>query len=59
VVAPDGAVKTYFYYKDPTFEGWFDAALNPADTAQIDPGTAFFIRRKAPNAAFNWTIPAE
>ena len=59
VVAPDGSSATYFYYKDATFEGWLDAAFNSAETAQINPGSAFFIRRKSPNAAFNWTIPAE
>ena len=59
VVGEDGSVATFFYYKDPTFEGWMDAAFNSADSAQIKPGSAFFIRRKAPNASFNWTIPAE
>lgn len=59
VVAPDGATATYFYYKDPTYEGWLDAAFNPAGAVPINPGSAFFIRRRLPNAAFNWTIPAE
>ena len=59
VVQSDGSTQTYFYYKDPTFEGWLDASYNSANTAQINPGAAFFIRRKAPNSAFNWTIPAE
>jgi hypothetical protein len=59
VIQPNGSPLTYFYYKDPTFEGWLDASYNLANTAQINPGAAFFIRRKAPNSSFNWTIPAE
>lgn len=59
VVKADGSTSTYFFYKDSTYQGWLDAAFNPADAAQITPGSAFFIRRKAPNTAFNWTIPAE
>ena len=59
VVRPDGSTATYFFYQDSSYQGWLDAAFNPADSAQINPGSAFFIRRKAPNAAFNWTIPAE
>ena len=59
VVHADGSSSTYFFYKDSTYQGWLDAAFNPADSAQIAPGSAFFIRRKTPNTAFNWTIPAE
>jgi hypothetical protein len=59
VIHPDGSTQTFFYYKDPTFESWLDASYASANTAQIDPGTAFFIHRKAPNSSFNWTIPAE
>lgn len=59
IVQPDASTQTYFYYKDSTSEGWFDAAYNPASTVPVNPGTAFFIRRRAPNASFNWTIPAE
>lgn len=59
VVKADGSTSTYFFYKDSSYQGWLDAAFNPADAAQIAPGSAFFIRRKTPNTAFNWTIPAE
>jgi hypothetical protein len=59
VVQPNGATKTYFYYKDAQSEGWLDGSFTPANTAQIAPGSAFFIHRKAANAPFNWTIPAE
>jgi hypothetical protein len=58
VVRADGSSSTYFFYNDGTYHGWLDAAFNPADSAQIAPGSAFFIRRKA-SPAFNWTIPAE
>ena len=59
IVQPDASTQTYFYYKDSTWEGWLDATYHQAGTVQITPGTAFFIRRRAPNTSFNWTIPAE
>lgn len=59
VVQPDSSVQMYFYYQDPTYQGWFDAAYNPADSVQINPGSAFFVHRRTPNPSFNWTIPAE
>jgi hypothetical protein len=59
VLRPDGSVATYFFYNDSSYQGWFDASFTPADAVPIAPGTGFFIRRRAPNAAFNWTIPAE
>ena len=59
VVQPNGSTATYFYYNDGTYQGWLDGLFNLATTVQISPGTAFFIRRKAANAPFNWTIPAE
>jgi hypothetical protein len=59
VAQPNGTTAIYFYYNDGTYQGWVDGAFNPAPNAQIAPGTAFFIHRKAANAPFNWTIPAE
>jgi hypothetical protein len=58
VVQPNGSTATYFFYSDSSYQGWLDASFNVADGVQIAPGSAFFIRRKGPNA-FNWTIPAE
>jgi hypothetical protein len=35
------------------------AAFNFATSVQIKAGSAFFIRRIAPQGGFSWTIPAE
>jgi hypothetical protein len=63
IVQPDGSTATYFYYKNDQVvggpEGWVDAAFNFATSVQIKAGSAFFIRRVAPQGGFSWTIPAE
>jgi hypothetical protein len=63
IVQPDGSTATYFYYKDDSVvggpEGWVDAAFNFATGVQIKAGSAFFIRRSAPQGGFSWAIPAE
>ncbi len=59
VVQPNGSTATYFYYNDSVNQGWLNASFSLANNVQITPGTALFICRKAPNGAFNWTIPAE
>ncbi len=60
ILQPNGGVATYFYYQDSAGnQGWLDAAYNSAQTVAVAPGSAFFIARKAPRAAFNWIIPGE
>jgi hypothetical protein len=59
VVQPNGSTAIYFYYKDSGYEAWLDASWRSASSVQISPGSAFFIRRRAASAPFNWTIPAE
>ncbi len=60
VLGQAGSVSTYFYYKDSNGnEGWLDAAFEAAAGVQIAPGSSFFISRKSPEGAFNWTVPAE
>lgn len=49
----------YFYCNVPGYLGWYDGAFNPAGNKIVPPGSAFYIKRKAPNAAFNWIIPGE
>lgn len=60
VLQPDGSTATYFYYKDTHGnEGWLDAIFNLANTVPINAGSAFFIHRRAPNGAFNWSMPPQ
>jgi hypothetical protein len=58
-VQPDGSTRSFFYFKSSVYGGWLDAGFNPADNTLINAGSAFFIRRKASNGPFFWTIPAE
>jgi hypothetical protein len=53
----DGTTMTYFYSDHPGFEGWHDSLGNPAGSAKIPAGSAFLIRRRAPNGPFLWTWP--
>jgi hypothetical protein len=36
-----------------------DYTYNPANDVLVEPGSAFFIIRKAPRGFFFWNIPAE
>ena len=49
----------YWYCNVLNYEGWYDTEYHPANTVMIPPGSAFFVKRKAPHGAFNWIIPAE
>jgi hypothetical protein len=59
LVQPDGSTRSFFYFKNSAYRGWLDAGFKPADNTLINAGTSFFIRRKAANGPFYWTIPAE
>jgi len=58
---PDFTTEIYFkaVITDPPVDGWFTTALDPADDAVIENGTAFLVDRKAPGGSFIWTVPAE
>ena len=60
VIAPDGSVQTYYYYKQVgVYEGWLDGNLTPSDNVLMTAGSAFFVKRQAAYSLFNWIIPAE
>ena len=60
VLQANGSTATYFYYKDTHGnEGWLDAIFNSANTVLINAGSAFFIHRRSPNGAFNWSMPVQ
>lgn len=59
VVQPDGSTKSYFYFKNSSFEGWYDSTFISASTTQLNAGSAFYIRRLATHGPFDWTIPGE
>jgi hypothetical protein len=56
LVNDDGSTSTYFYF--PGY-GWVDSSYKAANDILVEPGSAFFIIRKAPRNAFFWNIPAE
>jgi hypothetical protein len=58
VPGPNGSV-LYFFCNIAGFEGWYDGSYHPAGSVAIPTGSAFYIKRKTPNAAFDWVIPAE
>lgn len=49
--------RTYFYSSAPGREGWFDDAWKPASKVVIPAGHPFYVVRKAPRAAFYWSVP--
>lgn len=60
LVIPTGSgLALYFYCNIPGYIGWYNGGFNRADTVVIPPQAAFYIKRKAPNAGFNWIVPAE
>jgi hypothetical protein len=54
---PNGTSLLYFRYSGIGEEGWRDAAFNDASAVLISPGAAFYVHRKAPRTAFNWSLP--
>lgn len=59
---PDGSLETY-WYKDsgfPVGTGWRKGANagTPVGSTPLSLGKGLVIRRKAPNAAFDWYVPA-
>ncbi|MBN2506770.1 MAG: fibronectin type III domain-containing protein [Verrucomicrobia bacterium] len=60
VVNPDQTTSTFFYSSLAGYEGWWTAACDRrADDTAFEPGSAFYVTRKAPRAPFNWRIPSE
>ncbi len=60
LITPDSLTKSYFYVDAPGLpEGWYDWTYQLANDVTIEPGSAFFINRKAPRPSFNWQIPTE
>lgn len=59
VVPSANGLALYFYCTVAGYTGWYDGAFNPANSVVIPPQAAFYIKRKAPNAAFNWIISAQ
>jgi len=56
---PDGTSIKYFYLNLIGFEGWYDFSYLPAGQVTLVPGTVFMLYRRAPAAAFDWTLPAQ
>jgi hypothetical protein len=57
VFNPDGSTTTFFHVNLPGFEGWYTSTYAPANEMVIPAGSAFFLRRKAPGEAFEWSTP--
>ena len=54
----DGSMTGCYYRNHPSSTGWRTGSA-AADNRLIEPGTAFYINRKAPRALFYWTMPSE
>jgi uncharacterized protein (TIGR02597 family) len=57
-----GTPANYWYYDGSdnggAGAGWYDSNFQPAGTTSIPPGASLVVKRKAPNVAFNWTLPS-
>jgi hypothetical protein len=54
----DGPPTVCYYRNHPSSTGWRSGAT-AADDLLVQPGTAFYINRKAPRALFYWMMPSE
>ena len=59
LIHPDGTTAAYFYSDVVGFQGWYDTSFRTSSDVLVPAGSAFFVQRKAPRAAFYWTVPAE
>lgn len=57
VMNPNGSNSSYFRFSSGGQNGWRDSAFNDSAGVLIAPGSAIYIHRKDPRAAFAWTLP--